>query len=285
MSRPLIQKQKGFTIVELLIVIVVVAILAAISVVAFTSIQQRARRASLQSDLMGAAKKLQADRAINGAEESPSSLPAGVSPSPGNVLQLASSSDGFCINGYSGDDLVASYSLATGARDHLCDGAPIGSPVGGALPPVPRGQNLISDFSNWSLSGGVSYNPSSGELTLDRTTSGSAVSPLVRIDGASNARLTVESYATLPSPHHSPDASVYFGSEYYAADGVTRATSRAGYTSNGNAQRLSLSTWKSFTWTTATGADVQYVRFIIRNSPSNYTSDNIYRNPSISAID
>lgn len=36
-------KQKGFTIVELLIVIVVIAILAAITVVAFNGVQQRAR--------------------------------------------------------------------------------------------------------------------------------------------------------------------------------------------------------------------------------------------------
>lgn len=37
------KSQKGFTIVELLIVIVVIAILAAISIVAFTGVQQRAR--------------------------------------------------------------------------------------------------------------------------------------------------------------------------------------------------------------------------------------------------
>jgi len=36
-------KQKGFTIVELLIVIVVIAVLAAITVVAFNGVQQRAR--------------------------------------------------------------------------------------------------------------------------------------------------------------------------------------------------------------------------------------------------
>lgn len=38
-----VSKQKGFTIVELLIVIVVIAILAAISVVAYTGIQNRAK--------------------------------------------------------------------------------------------------------------------------------------------------------------------------------------------------------------------------------------------------
>ena len=40
------KKQTGFTIVELLIVIVVIAILAAISIVAYNGIQQRARNSS-----------------------------------------------------------------------------------------------------------------------------------------------------------------------------------------------------------------------------------------------
>ena len=45
-------KQTGFTIVELLIVIVVIAILAAISVVAYAGIQDRARQARIDSDLV-----------------------------------------------------------------------------------------------------------------------------------------------------------------------------------------------------------------------------------------
>lgn len=43
------QKQFGFTIVELLIVVIVIAIIAAVSIVAFSGIQQRARDSSIDA--------------------------------------------------------------------------------------------------------------------------------------------------------------------------------------------------------------------------------------------
>ena len=56
----------GFTIVELLIVIVVIAILAAISVVAYTGIQNRANDTAVQSDIRNFASKVMEFHAING---------------------------------------------------------------------------------------------------------------------------------------------------------------------------------------------------------------------------
>ena len=53
------ERQKGFTIVELLIVIVVIGILAAITIVAYNGIQNRTYDASVQSDLSAAAKKIE----------------------------------------------------------------------------------------------------------------------------------------------------------------------------------------------------------------------------------
>ena len=46
---------RGFTIVELLIVIVVIGILAAITIVAYNGIQQRARTATVQVDMKNSA--------------------------------------------------------------------------------------------------------------------------------------------------------------------------------------------------------------------------------------
>lgn len=56
------QKQLGFTIVELLIVIVVIGILAAITVVAFNTVQERAQVATVNADLTLLNKAIQAAR-------------------------------------------------------------------------------------------------------------------------------------------------------------------------------------------------------------------------------
>ena len=57
-------KSKGFTIVELLIVIVVIAILAAITIVAYNGIQQRAKASAAQSAAETVQKKAEAANAI-----------------------------------------------------------------------------------------------------------------------------------------------------------------------------------------------------------------------------
>ena len=60
---------RGFTIVELLIVIVVIAILAAISIVAYTGIQERARVSNVVGDLRATEKALNLYKASTGASE------------------------------------------------------------------------------------------------------------------------------------------------------------------------------------------------------------------------
>lgn len=60
------RRQSGFTIVELLIVIVIIGILAAITVVAFNGVQQRARDSARSSDIASVRKALELYRADNG---------------------------------------------------------------------------------------------------------------------------------------------------------------------------------------------------------------------------
>jgi len=60
-------KSKGFTIVELLIVIVVIAILAAITIVAYNGIQARAHTTAQKTTAENLAKKVEAYNAITNA--------------------------------------------------------------------------------------------------------------------------------------------------------------------------------------------------------------------------
>lgn len=60
------QTNKGFTIVELLIVIVVIAILAAITVVSYNNIQQQARYSVMQQDIATMNKAILMYYSVNG---------------------------------------------------------------------------------------------------------------------------------------------------------------------------------------------------------------------------
>jgi len=61
------RSKDGFTIVELLIVVVVIAILAAITIVSYNGITNRALQATMQSDLQSSATILVSDNSMNGS--------------------------------------------------------------------------------------------------------------------------------------------------------------------------------------------------------------------------
>ncbi len=59
-------RQRGFTIVELLIVVVVIAILAAITIVAYNGIQNRTHDTTVQADLANNGKIIMNSAAVSG---------------------------------------------------------------------------------------------------------------------------------------------------------------------------------------------------------------------------
>ena len=85
-------RQTGFTIVELLIVIVVIAILAAITIVAFNGIQSRSRNAKTVSAVSAWAKAMQLYKTENGGYPTVNSC-------LGNVDTYGSSTDASKNNG------------------------------------------------------------------------------------------------------------------------------------------------------------------------------------------
>ena len=68
------RRQSGFTIVELLIVIVVIGILAAITIVAYNGIQDRAKTTAVQSAATQASKKLLVSMAASTQQQMPATL-------------------------------------------------------------------------------------------------------------------------------------------------------------------------------------------------------------------
>lgn len=115
------QKQTGFTIVELLVVIVVIAILAAVIIVAFNGVQNRAKVASLKSDLRNAKSQLEVAKVTDGG------YPAGadgLQKSENTTYQYTKNADGsYC--------LTATDSTADVGAFHVSNN---GAVVAGACP-------------------------------------------------------------------------------------------------------------------------------------------------------
>ncbi len=92
-ARMLRVQQRGFTIVELLIVVVVIAILAAITIVAYNGIQNRAKASAVQTTVKQAYTKIQSYAVLN-AEAYPTDIAAaGINSTDGATYQYRFDND------------------------------------------------------------------------------------------------------------------------------------------------------------------------------------------------
>jgi prepilin-type N-terminal cleavage/methylation domain-containing protein len=139
----------GFTIVELLIVIVVIGILAAITIVAYNGVQDRALVSTLKSDLANASKQMELANADTGSY--PTSFPTDVRTSQNVILSLSQAAPGYCVNAELSTKSSVQWrydSAGGGLKEGLCSGAVIPGSESGVNP------NLVTntDFtSGWNL--------------------------------------------------------------------------------------------------------------------------------------
>jgi len=280
----------GFTIVELLVVIVVIGILAAITFVAYTGIQQRASSAVITSDINGAITALEIYKAENGNYPTDISLSTAKASSNVILQSAASVAGSFCVNAYSKTDptLRMSWdSTKSGLQVGLCNSATIGSSIGGAVSTAARGVNLMPDFTRWTLSGGAVYNSSTKELTLG--VNGQATSPLIRIDKPVSMLIGGDFYASITSSYSTltPDGGWHNGSMYFANDGVTAVLNTEGTNSNGCAQKVTLNTWNTNKQCGYQGGTlVVYLRIVLYGSSGGYSSPDLkIKNPTVIVTD
>ena len=92
-------KQSGFTIVELLIVIIVIGILSALSIVAYTTLQTRSRTAVITNSLSQAKTKLEVYKVEQGTYPTTGNFSAAGIPSSPNATYSYVSMDGsaYCL--------------------------------------------------------------------------------------------------------------------------------------------------------------------------------------------
>ena len=172
--------KNGFTIVELLIVIVIVAILAAISIISYNGVQNRAAETILQSDLKHAVTELEVDRAMSGSYATPD-LPSTVKASNGTTFTYASDGIAYCLAATSSRSGAAVYHISSGGAmsQGTCSGQGDGDESGivgtilgqwdsGALPTTIGGG--VSSVSNggWDGRPAIQFVQPSGNVSQVR---------------------------------------------------------------------------------------------------------------------
>ena len=126
-------KNNGFTIIELLIVIVVIGVLVGISVVSYNGVQQSARDKALLSDTDNISTELTRYSAKNGgtygaalAWYSGSGINPNINftPTAGNIIDVVTSTTDYCIRAY--NSASNSKTISTASLKESTPGACVG---------------------------------------------------------------------------------------------------------------------------------------------------------------
>jgi prepilin-type N-terminal cleavage/methylation domain-containing protein len=133
----------GFTIVELIVVIVVIGVLASISIVSYGAWRHSATAAKVKSDLNGVISAMDSYRTFNNAYST--TVPTSVVASSGVVL-VGGSSDGstYCVDGTSTDDATITYYVASEVKAQGPLSGTCGTRPSITAPGVPAGLAVAS---------------------------------------------------------------------------------------------------------------------------------------------
>jgi prepilin-type N-terminal cleavage/methylation domain-containing protein len=172
-------RRAGFTIVELLIVIVVIAILAAITIVAYNGIQNRARATAVQAEASQAAKKIVLYSATNSGVMPTTIEEAGIVPQANtqyDYLTSAATTGYYCLsvtaNGVSaaststggnysvrcGTNLSDNPSLESGSSTGFSNGWPAGSGINASFAVMDDGGYAGANYRRWTVAGSNTTN-------------------------------------------------------------------------------------------------------------------------------
>lgn len=135
------KKAYGFTIVELLVVIVVIAILAAVSIVAYNGIQKRARESRIMTQLVSLRKQMEVDKVLNGKWAFEDSIRACIANAPGGWAgyeQCGTTTSGSLNGNTSAINEVITYHVQRYITQNLANSGSSGSGFYGwfARPPL-----------------------------------------------------------------------------------------------------------------------------------------------------
>lgn len=219
------QKHYGFTIVELLIVVVVIAILAAITIVAYNGIQNRAKQSAAQSTASQAGKKIATYAALN-SDAYPSTISddaAGVNlPTDSTSYQYRVSTDkkSYCLT--TTTQGISYYVSNTNLSPTL--GACAGHGANGAVVTT----NLIPNPSAEINTAGFNYNNTSSKVEYSSSMAyiGTASLLVTSLNTTSGYNGVNRSIAVTAGKTYTFSAWVYLNSAY--GSGVAATTNGAG---------------------------------------------------------